>query len=184
MKTELVSPEMRMDDEGRGARQRRKQADPTCCPVCGITIRPNEVEQHYTLEVDRLHKLSVSKSRKSLTLKEMPSAGNSPMPSSSSSADALASESKTSDAKECWTAYQRIKNNRNARLKVIQPALPLYFRFNVSFHSNSKRQGSGKLTTRRVRSATSACPTISMSTLISAFAGASRTRATTTTTTA
>lgn len=115
---------MRMDDEGRGTRQRRKQTDPTCCPVCGITIRPNEIEQHYSLEVDRLHKLSVQKSRKSLTTKEMPSAdgsnssNNIALPCSSSSTDAPVSEIKSADTKECWSIFQRIKCNRNTRLKV------------------------------------------------------------------
>lgn len=113
-----------MDDEGRGTRQRRKQADPTCCPVCGITIRSNEIEQHYSLEVDRLHKLSVQKSRKSSALKEMPSAdgsdtnSNNAIPCSSSSATSSTSEFKAADGKECWSIFQRIKNNRNARLKV------------------------------------------------------------------
>lgn len=115
-----------MDDEGRGTRQRRKQTDPTCCPVCGITIRSNEIEQHYSLEIDRLHKLSVHKSRKSSTLKEMPSADGSdtnsnnaiPCSSSSSSATSSTNEIKSADVKECWSVFQRIKNNRNARLKV------------------------------------------------------------------
>lgn len=100
-----------MDDECRGVRQRRKQADPTCCPVCGITVRAHEMEQHYSMEMERLNKLSVQKYRKSLS-KDMPS----PTPGNSSAASS-ATES-TSEPKDCWNTYQRIKNNRSARLKV------------------------------------------------------------------
>lgn len=106
-----------MDDECRGVRQRKKQADPTCCPVCGITVRAHEMEQHYLKEMELLNKLSVQKCRKSQT-KEMPLATaptattNPPSPSPSSAT------STASDSKECWTTYQRIKNNRSARLKV------------------------------------------------------------------
>lgn len=106
-----------MDDECRGVRQRRKQADPTCCPVCGITVRAHEMEQHYSMEMDRLNKLSVQKYRKTQS-KEMPlatPATNSPSPSPST---ATSTTNASTDPKECWNTYQRIKNNRSARLKV------------------------------------------------------------------
>ena len=117
-----------MDDECRGVRQRKKQADPTCCPVCGITVRAHEMEQHYSMEMERLNKLSVQKYRKSQT-KEMPlataaiaaAATNPPSPSPSSAT------STASDSKECWTTYQRIKNNRSARLKVSDICLQSQF---------------------------------------------------------
>lgn len=104
-----------MDDECRGVRQRRKQADPTCCPVCGVTVRGHEIEQHYSMEMDRLNKLSVQKYRKTQS-KDMPSTASVPSPSSVASASSTAIES--ADTKECWNTYQRIKNNRSARLKV------------------------------------------------------------------
>lgn len=116
---------MRMDDECRGVRQRRKQTDPTCCPVCGITLRPNEIEQHYSLEVDRLHKLSVQKPKKSNTsptlAKDLPTLGMSSGSGGSSdacSSSTLNETTKVVNAKECWETYQRIRNNRNSRLKV------------------------------------------------------------------
>lgn len=127
-----------MDDECRAVRQRRKQSDPTCCPVCGITVRSHEIEQHFTLEVDRLHKLSIHKNKKQstsspvpslatiVTTKEMTSivtnaaavAGCSSLATTSASASASANDTNAIDAKECWNTYQRIKTNRNARLKV------------------------------------------------------------------
>lgn len=119
-----------MDDECRAVRQRRKQSDPTCCPVCGITVRSHEIEQHFTLEVDRLHKLSVHKNKKQampstsvVTIpKEMPSVTSASVAGCSSAATtsstSSANDTNTIDAKECWNTYQRIKNNRSARLKV------------------------------------------------------------------
>lgn len=104
-----------MDDECRGVRQRRKQADPTCCPVCGVTVRAHEIEQHYSMEMDRLNKLTAQKYRKS-QLKEMPS--SSVVGNSSASPSVSAPSSELSDLKDCWNTYQRIKNNRSARLKV------------------------------------------------------------------
>lgn len=106
-----------MDDECRGVRQRRKQADPTCCPVCGVTVRAHEIEQHYSMEMDRLNKLSVQKYRKTQP-KDMPSttAMVNAVPSPVASASITAIES--ADSKDCWNTYQRIKHNRSARLKV------------------------------------------------------------------
>lgn len=103
-----------MDDEGRGARQRRKQADPTCCPVCGITVRGHEMEQHYLLEMERLTKLSVQKNRKSQS-KDMASPMATVVATTSTSPT---SASGPTDNKDCWNTYQRIKTNRSSRLKV------------------------------------------------------------------
>lgn len=44
---------------GRGFRQRKKPTD-LICPICEITIKPSEIEQHYELEVDRLIKLQLN----------------------------------------------------------------------------------------------------------------------------
>lgn len=119
-------------DECRGVRQRRKQADPTCCPVCGVTVRAHEIEQHYSMEMDRLNKLSVQKYRKtqpkdlSSTTTTMVNSVPSPVASASSTAiDSV-------DSKDCWNTYQRIKNNRSARLKVnwnFQPGNVLFNKF-------------------------------------------------------
>lgn len=103
-----------MDDECRGVRQRKKQADPTCCPVCGITVRAHEMDQHYSMEMDRLNKLSIQKCRKSQP-KDMPLPTGSQAPSA-----AVANTAEhAKDTKDCWNTYQRIKNNRSTRLKVI-----------------------------------------------------------------
>lgn len=102
-----------MDDECRGVRQRKKQADPTCCPVCGVTVRAHEMDQHYSMEMDRLNKLTIQKCRKSQP-KDMPMPTSSQTPSTATASTAEHAK----DTKDCWNTYQRIKNNRSARLKV------------------------------------------------------------------
>lgn len=120
-----------MDDECRGVRQRKKQADPTCCPVCGVTVRAHEIQQHYSMEMDRLNKLSTQKYRKSQS-KDMPptTVGN-----TSTSTMAAASTNEMSELKDCWNTYQRIKNNRSARLKVSHHLKPQcrYFFIKIRF---------------------------------------------------
>lgn len=113
-----------MDDECRGVRQRKKQSDPTCCPVCGITVRGHEIEQHYTLEMERLNKLTVQKNRKSQS-KELAMATVSSTSASSSTSPTEVMNS--IDGKDCWNTFQRIKNNRSSRLKVsTYPTLPYH----------------------------------------------------------
>lgn len=119
------------DEIVHGVRQRRKQTDPISCPVCGVTVRPADMEQHYAIEVDRLHKLQSPNNRAS---QKRNSVGQSKEPviasTSSSQVDrgtagqtgvgeaGSSSTNETIDPKECWSTYQRIKNNRQARLKV------------------------------------------------------------------
>lgn len=127
-----------------GARQRKKNSEPISCPVCGVTVRPAEMEHHYAVEVDRLHKVYTVGGGKSTTTKSKSSpkqqhtqqmiagcsSSTTTATSSSSPGTVAATASGTNsvattaaatepiDAKECWNTYQRIKNNRQARLKV------------------------------------------------------------------
>lgn len=113
-----------MDEEVRGVRSRKRNADPTCCPVCGITMRANEMDQHYAMEMERLNKLSKrSKVTNSTSPRQRDSTGmSSGLPAGSSTTGGSEARSPNgttnTDEKDCWTTYQRIKNNRSARLKV------------------------------------------------------------------
>lgn len=121
-----------MDEEVRGVRSRKRIADPTCCPVCGVTVRTNEMDQHYALEMDRLNKLSKkSKITNSTSPRQRDSSsGCNNLPTGSSTNDARSSNGTTnSDEKDCWSAYQRIKNNRSARLKVTEKRI-IHYRIN------------------------------------------------------
>ncbi|KAG4072050.1 hypothetical protein HA402_015549 [Bradysia odoriphaga] len=97
-----------LPDEIKGVRQRKKQSEPIRCPVCSITVRPNEMEYHISLEIERLQKIHNTGNR----TKKIPN-NNKDTPSCST-----ASNSEPTDPKECWSTYQKIKNNRQARLKV------------------------------------------------------------------
>lgn len=107
-----------MEDECRGVRQRKKQADPACCPVCGITVRSNEMEHHFSMEVDRLNKLTVHKNRKSQSKEMLASSAFGSVAGSSTSTSNATEASAIDTEKDCWHTYQRIKNNRSTRLKV------------------------------------------------------------------
>lgn len=126
------------DDIGVGSafsRQRKPRTDPLCCPICGVTLRSNEIDRHFALEVERLDR--ILKPKKHLpyvgfrTSAERsgniagPSGSNfNPDVGSGSSVDKLTNgqhdtaESTSINPDECWGTYQKIKNNRQARLKV------------------------------------------------------------------
>ncbi|XP_058454394.1 E3 ubiquitin-protein ligase Rnf220 [Malaya genurostris] len=113
------------------ARHRKPKTDPLCCPICGVTLRSNEIDQHFALEVDRLDKILKPKKNDfngpynvTTTDRASPVAG----PSGSNYSFKLSnghpnSEDNTDSSlvaspDECWGTYQKIKNNRQARLKM------------------------------------------------------------------
>lgn len=119
------------------ARQRKPKTDPLCCPICGVTLRSNEIDQHFALEVERLDK--ILKPKRNLhsvggygtgTERASPAVPGTSADGSGSSSAGLANghrlmEDNNSDGAlasskpdECWGTYQKIKNNRQARLKV------------------------------------------------------------------
>lgn len=97
---------MELFQEERTSRVRRKQSE-QLCPVCKITIRPSEVEQHFAIEVDRLNKLSMTNKNRRSSSNTSPK--ETAVPSSSES---------VTNPDECWGTYQKIKSNRQTRLKV------------------------------------------------------------------
>ncbi|XP_001862905.2 E3 ubiquitin-protein ligase RNF220 [Culex quinquefasciatus] len=118
-----------MDHDGDPAaeagfsRQRKQTSDPLCCPICGVTLRSSEIDQHFALEVDRLDK--ILKPKQNLTGQCFgggPSSSAAAVPgtsSGSSNGHAENGESSTVvNPDECWGTYQKIKNNRQARLKM------------------------------------------------------------------
>uniref|UniRef100_A0A182F960 Uncharacterized protein n=1 Tax=Anopheles albimanus TaxID=7167 RepID=A0A182F960_ANOAL len=117
---------------GRGFRHRKTRLDPMCCPICGITLRPQEIDQHFAVEVDRLERILKPKRH----LGGGSADGGSGFPGPSSSSAGSSSSNGTGEARnhsangheeqrgsivapdECWGTYQKIKNNRQARLKL------------------------------------------------------------------
>ncbi|XP_066588051.1 E3 ubiquitin-protein ligase Rnf220-like isoform X2 [Prorops nasuta] len=108
--TERSTPE-----EGRPYRRKKKfPSDPSCCPVCGVTVRPQELEQHFAQELDRLYKVSSANSRprppRSTLPPGHPDHPHGPMLHAPSAADGT--------PQGRWETYKRIKANRQARIRV------------------------------------------------------------------
>ncbi|XP_053983443.1 E3 ubiquitin-protein ligase Rnf220-like isoform X4 [Hylaeus anthracinus] len=109
--TERSTPE-----EGRPYRRKKKfPSDPSCCPACGVTVRPQELEQHFAQELDRLYKVSSSSSRARASRSSLPPGHlqdhpHGPMLHAPSAVDG------TPHGR--WETYKRIKANRQARIRV------------------------------------------------------------------
>lgn len=134
-----------MDTEEKRLRK-KNTLDPVLCPVCGITIRPNELANHYQKELENLNKIKNKKI-------------NSPVMSSSSGSNGKAKAGETSSVTnksdnidDCWGTYQKIKENRNARLKVCKKAIKYRDPYLISVYLIHRRlkTGSGKLTSKCV----------------------------------
>ncbi|CAG9855356.1 unnamed protein product [Phyllotreta striolata] len=89
------------EDGIRSCRFKKRQSDPTCCPVCSITLRESEVNVHLNSEIERLNKLQASKSKVN--------GKNTPGSSSNGSAD--------NSADKNWETFQKIRTNRQNRLR-------------------------------------------------------------------
>jgi len=87
--------------------------DPSCCPVCGITLRSSDLESHFVQEIERLER--VSRSYRS-------AAHGSITPSSSAaSSSSMATPSTTQVLKReqdtRWETFHRIRINRTNRVR-------------------------------------------------------------------
>ncbi|XP_053680140.1 E3 ubiquitin-protein ligase Rnf220 [Anopheles nili] len=122
------------EHSGRSFRQRKSRSNPMCCPICGITLRVHEIDHHFAVEVDRLERILKPKKQLSHHDGEIAcgsagtsnSNGSGPSHSGNNSSvsrsnghssEQLATTSNVSPD-ECWGTYQKIKNNRQARLKL------------------------------------------------------------------
>lgn len=92
-----------LEESGRGCRSKRKQLDPTCCPVCSITLRDNELESHLESELDKLSKLSNNVKNKKCSKVQPSNSNNANLPSTSLG--------------KGWETYQKVKANRHIRQK-------------------------------------------------------------------
>lgn len=108
----------------REFRQRKKSGEPstTCCPVCGVTVRAQEFEHHYALEVERLHKLSAHPPKSKRYSRD--SGGGiggglgTSSASSSSPTNHMDSPVTLGNTDSSWGTYQKIRANRQSRLKL------------------------------------------------------------------
>jgi E3 ubiquitin-protein ligase RNF220 len=99
----------REPDEKR--QRKRTSLDPVTCPVCGITIRENELDQHFKSELEKLGKIKkiVNKSPSSTT----------PPGTSKNKVGETSSSTKNDPEENCWDTYQKIKENRVRRFSKV-----------------------------------------------------------------
>lgn len=98
---ELAGTSSAFEEAGRGCRNKRRQVDPTICPVCSCTLRSTEVDQHLTCELDKLQKINVRTRQNGKC--------NSLSPTNSNGSD--------NGIDKQWETYQRIRSNRQCRQK-------------------------------------------------------------------
>jgi uncharacterized Zn finger protein (UPF0148 family) len=90
--------------------RKRTSFDPVVCPVCGITIRESELDQHFKSELEKLEKIKKIVNTRSPT--------RSPRltpPSTSKGKAGEGSSSKMEQDENCWDTFQKIKENRVRR---------------------------------------------------------------------
>lgn len=97
--SEVPGTSFQFEEAGRGCRNKRKQNDPTCCPVCGLTLRQSEVDGHLHCEIEKLKKILCPKNKSN----------------SKSSCSSTNGSNNQSDRK--WSTYQKVRLNRQTRQK-------------------------------------------------------------------
>ncbi|KAF7989284.1 hypothetical protein HCN44_007958 [Aphidius gifuensis] len=87
-------------------------SDPSCCPVCSVTLRPQELEQHFAQELDRLYKISLNNRPRQRSI--LP-----PNNTDNIHGQMLHAPSTTDGTLQGrWETYKRIRSNRQARIRV------------------------------------------------------------------
>lgn len=96
--------DFREPDEKR--QRKRTSLDPVICPVCGITVRENELDYHFKSELEKLNKIKK-------IINKSPS--STPPGTSRSKAGESSNSNKIDSEENCWDTYQKIKENRVRR---------------------------------------------------------------------
>ncbi|XP_070194130.1 E3 ubiquitin-protein ligase Rnf220-like, partial [Littorina saxatilis] len=94
------------------SRKRTVDGHVPCCPICGLTLRPGEVEAHLSQEVDKLERICRGGGRKS---RDSTPSGRKTLPSPSGR-KGKDSPSPEALSKSRFESYLRIRNNRQSRL--------------------------------------------------------------------
>lgn len=102
---EVPGTSFSFEEGGRGCRTKKKQIDPACCPVCGVTLRQSEIDSHLHIEIEKLNKLPAPKIKVNGKNTNIPSTSNGSCSASSSDPD------------KSWETYQKVRNNRQNRLR-------------------------------------------------------------------
>ena len=104
---------------------------PMSCPVCGVTIRPSEMENHFEMEklqLDKITRPQENNDSNKTTNSHHQSSG--PLATETEGSTSKNGEASTNTTEEpsSWTTFQKIKSNRNSRLKVKPPKLCIEYK--------------------------------------------------------
>ncbi|GJQ67091.1 hypothetical protein Trydic_g21971 [Trypoxylus dichotomus] len=99
---ETITASTSAEESGRGCRNKKKQVDPSFCPVCSVTLRGTEIDQHLACEIDKLGKIS---NKSKLNCKN-----NGASPTNVNGTE--------NGVDKCWETYQKVRSNRQSRQKV------------------------------------------------------------------
>ncbi|XP_019880274.2 E3 ubiquitin-protein ligase Rnf220 [Aethina tumida] len=85
-------------EEGRGCRNKKRQVDPACCPVCSVTLRNSEVDSHLSSEIEKLNKLPTTKHK-----------------ANGKSVPCTSTNGTDKNMDKNWETYQKVRSNRQTR---------------------------------------------------------------------
>lgn len=106
-------------------RQRKRTSfDPVTCPVCSITIRESELDQHFKSELEKLGKIKK-------VVNKSPS--TTPPGTSKTKTGESSTSNNAENDENCWDTYQKIKENRVRRCSRVRK----YFVFCFKNHLTS-----------------------------------------------
>lgn len=91
------------EEAGRSCRNKRKQMEPACCPVCSVTLRSSEIDLHLVSEIDKLYKLSSTKHK---------------LNGKNSNPSASAVNGSVEHGNKQWETYQKVRSNRHGRQRI------------------------------------------------------------------
>ncbi|KAK4010297.1 hypothetical protein OUZ56_019442 [Daphnia magna] len=108
---------IRLNLPSSGQQSRKKSPlDPSCCPVCGITLRSSDLEVHFVQELERLERVSRT-FRSSSHHHHASGASGSSISPSGMSAPAATSQVQKREQDTRWETFHRIRINRTNRVR-------------------------------------------------------------------
>ncbi|XP_026674486.1 protein Teyrha-meyrha-like isoform X2 [Ceratina calcarata] len=93
--------------------KKKYPSDFSCCPVCGVSVRPQELEHHFAQELDRLFKISAN-SRNRMSRSNLIQGHNSQ--DHPGRGGGIIYGDGTPQGR--WETYKRIRANRQARIRI------------------------------------------------------------------
>ncbi|XP_050527449.1 E3 ubiquitin-protein ligase RNF220-like isoform X2 [Daktulosphaira vitifoliae] len=123
-----------VSEDGRNIKRKKAAVPPTvtvkpqqlqqqqlqpCCPVCGVSLRPHELESHFVYELERLYKASANRRNRLRTGgdKDFKDQARETEVGTGGGGSAL-SPGRDASLHGRWETYQKVKANRHNRLRI------------------------------------------------------------------